>query len=95
MPETVQQLVLALSDSTGTALAFEDRTWTWAETVGDAAARAHVLRGWAAPDRPLHLGVLLETTPEMNRALHAGAIGAHVTAGINATRRGDALAADV
>jgi fatty-acyl-CoA synthase len=93
--ETVQQLVLALAGSATTGLAFEESTWTWAETVGDAAARAHVLRGWAAPDRPLHVGVLLENTPEMVRALLAGAVGAHVTAGINATRRGDALAADV
>lgn len=95
MAETVQQLVRALADSPATGLAFEDSTWTWAETVGDAAARAHVLRSWAAPDRPLHVGVLLENTPEMIRALLAGAIGAHVTAGINATRRGEALAADV
>lgn len=95
MAETVQQLVRALAESQTTGLAFEDKTWTWAETVGDAAARAHVLHGWAAPDRPLHVGVLLENTPEMIRALLAGAIGAHVTAGINATRRGEALAADV
>ena len=95
MAETVQQLVHALAGSTSVGLAFEDRSWTWAETVGDAAARAHVLRGWAAPDRPLHVGVLLENTPEMIRALLAGAVGAHVTAGINATRRGESLAADV
>lgn len=95
MAETVQQLVRALADSTTPGLAFGEESWTWAETVGDAAARAHVLRGWAAPDRPLHVGVLLENTPEMIRALLAGAVGAHVTAGINATRRGDALAADV
>jgi fatty-acyl-CoA synthase len=93
--ETVQQLVRALAESQSQGLAFEDQTWTWAETIGDAAARARVLRNWAAPDRPLHVGVLLENTPEMIRALLAGAIGAHVTVGINATRRGEALAADV
>ncbi|MFL6158816.1 MAG: fatty-acid--CoA ligase FadD1 [Marmoricola sp.] len=95
MADTVQQLVRALADSPSTGLASGEESWTWAETVGDAAARAHVLRGWAAPDRPLHVGVLMENTPEMIRALLAGAVGAHVTAGINATRRGDALAADV
>ncbi len=95
MPETVQQLVRALADSESVGLAFGDESWTWAETVGDAAARARVLRAWAEPDRPLHVGVLMENTPEMVRALLAGAIGAHVTAGINATRRGAALAADV
>ncbi|MCW2785766.1 MAG: acyl-CoA synthetase [Marmoricola sp.] len=95
MSETVQQLVRALAGSDATGLAFGEQTWSWRDTVGDAAARAHVLRGWAAPDRPLHVGVLLENTPEMVRALLAGAIGAHVTVGINATRRGEALAADV
>lgn len=95
MAETVQQLVRALADSESIGLAFETDTWTWAETVGDAAARARVLRGWADPDRPLHVGVLMENTPEMLRALLAGAIGAHVTVGINATRRGESLAADV
>jgi len=95
MPETVQQLVRALAGSASDGLAFGDRRWTWAETVGDAAARARVLRQWAAPDRPLHVGVLMENTPELVRALLAGAVGAHVTAGINATRRGAALAADV
>ena len=95
MAETVQQLVRALADSESKGLAFGDDSWTWSETVGDAAARARVLRGWADPDRPLHVGVLMENTPEMIRALLAGAVGAHVTAGINATRRGESLAADV
>ncbi|MEZ0578412.1 fatty-acid--CoA ligase FadD1 [Nocardioides sp. MH1] len=95
MPETVQQLVRALADSAAAGLAFGDERWTWAETVGDAAARARVLRSWADPERPLHVGVLMENTPEMLRALLAGAVGGHVTAGINATRRGAALAADV
>ena len=96
MPETVQQLVRALADS-------EDR---WPRVRGRVldlgrdrrrcgSAGAGPARTWAAPDRPLHVGVLMENTPEMVRALLAGAIGAHVTAGINATRRGAALAADV
>ncbi len=95
MAETVQQLVRALVDRETPGLTFGEESWSWSETVGDAAARAHVLSGWAAPNRPLHVGVLLENTPEMIRALLAGAVGAHVTAGINATRRGEALAADV
>ncbi|MGO4255395.1 fatty-acid--CoA ligase FadD1 [Marmoricola sp. RAF53] len=95
MPETVQQWVHALAENDGPGLLFEDQSWTWRETVGDAAARARVLADWAEPGRPLHVGVLLENTPEMVRALLAGAIGAHVTVGVNATRRGEALAADV
>jgi fatty-acyl-CoA synthase len=95
MPDTVQQALLALAGSDRPALAFEDRRWTWREVVSGAAARAHVLAAMADPARPLHVGVLMENTPEMALALAAGAIGGHVTAGINDTRRGRSLAADV
>lgn len=95
MAETVQDWVRDLAVSESTGLAFGERRWSWREVIGDAAARARVLAGSAAPDRPLHVGVLMENTPEMVLALLAGAVGNHVTAGINATRRGEALAADV
>src|SRR5436190_3047373 len=94
-PRTVRDLLLAHADSDAVGLAFEDRTWTWREYVAAGAARAHVLRRMIDPGRPPHVGVLLENTPEMAMAVAAGAIGGHVTAGINATRRGAALAADI
>jgi fatty-acyl-CoA synthase len=95
MPDTVRDLLLAHADSERTGLAFEDRSWTWKEYVDACAARAHLLRDQHAGERPLHVGVLMENTPEMAMALGAGAIGGHVTVGINATRRGEGLAADV
>ncbi|NYJ02503.1 fatty-acyl-CoA synthase [Nocardioides thalensis] len=95
MAETVRELLLANAERDTTGLAFEDRTWTWREYVAAAAARAHVLRSYEADGRPLHVGALMENTPEMAMAIAAGAIGGHVTAGVNATRRGEALAADV
>jgi fatty-acyl-CoA synthase len=102
MPEpgtdTIQGLLLARADDDGVGLAFEDRTWTWREFVAESAARAHVLHelaGLADSSRPLHVGALMENTPEMAMAIAAGALGGHVTAGINATRRGESLAADV
>ena len=95
MSDTVQQALLALADSDRPGLAFEDRRWTWRELAGESAARAHTLAAMADPDRPLHVGALMENTPEMAMALAAGAIGGHVTVGINATRRGVGLAADV
>jgi fatty-acyl-CoA synthase len=94
-PRTVRDLLLAHAASDAVGLAFEDRSWTWREYVAASAARAHVLRGLIDPGRPPHVGVLLENTPEMAMAVAAGAIGGHVTAGINATRRGTALAADI
>ncbi len=94
-PETVRDLLLAHAASGDVGLAFEDRTWTWQEYVAAGAARAHVLRGLLDAERPPHVGVLMENTPEMAMAVAAGAIGGHVTAGINATRRGAGLAADI
>jgi len=94
-PQTVRDLLLAHADDDAVGLAFEDRTWTWSEYVAASAARAHVLRGLLDAGRPPHVGALMENTPEMAMTIAAGAIGGHVTAGINATRRGAALAADI
>ena len=47
------------------------------------------------PDRPLHVGTLLGNTPEMLRAMAAAGLGGYVLCGINTTRRGDGLLADV
>ncbi len=93
--ETVQQWVRALADEQETGLVFGDERWSWAQTVADAAARARVLAGYRRGDDPLHVGMLMGNTPETVRSLVAGALGAHVTVGINATRRGDALARDI
>ncbi len=95
MADTIQDLLLAHAERNTVGLRHEDRTWSWREVVAGAAARAHVLRSMANAERPLHVGVLLPNGPEMAFAISAGAIGGHVTAGINATRRGEALASDV
>ncbi|WP_183092472.1 fatty-acid--CoA ligase FadD1 [Nocardioides stalactiti] len=94
-PATVRDLLLAHATSQAPGLAFEDRTWTWQEYVAEAAARAHVLAAMLAPERPPHVGVLMGNSAEMAMLIAAGAVGGHVTAGINATRRGAALAADI
>lgn len=95
MSDTVQAVLRGHAGKDTRALVFEDRTWSWRELVAESAARAHTLHGMVDHDRPLHIGTLMENTPEMAMAIAAGAIGGHVTAGINATRRGAALAADV
>lgn len=95
MTETVQQWARALQGENERGLVAGDDRWSWAQTIGDAAARARVLADYACPGQPLHVGVLMENTPEMVRALLAGAVGGHVTVGINATRRGEALARDI
>ena len=95
MTDTVQKLLLARAEDDRRGLVFEDRTWTWREYVADASARANALAVLMTDDRPRHVGVLLENTAEMALALAAGALGGHVTAGINLTRRGEGLRTDV
>ena len=98
-PRQLRDLLLSHEHDTGVALAFEEEVWTWPEYIAECAARAHLVAGLldhALPDGgPRHVGVLLENTPEMAMLLGAGAIGGHVTVGVNATRRGEALAADI
>ena len=98
MSENLRELVLANAERDTTGLAYEDRTWTWREVVAESCARAHLLptlTSATASDGKLHVGTLLENTPEMAFALDAAAIGDHVLVGVNATRRGDALARDI
>ena len=47
------------------------------------------------PHRPPHVGLLMDNTAEMFLGLTAAGLGGHVAVGINNTRRGDALLADL
>ncbi|MGW9264801.1 fatty-acid--CoA ligase FadD1 [Gordonia terrae] len=95
MAETVTQLLQARADDDNLAITYEGRQWTWREYIHDAGRYASAILGVADPSRPMHVGVLLGNTPDMLIALAAGALGGYVTAGINNTRRGDGLAADI
>jgi fatty-acyl-CoA synthase len=96
--ETIQQLVRERGEGDGAdrvAVRYADLSWTWREHVEQAAAEAAAVIEVADPDRPLHVGVLLGNTPDMLRAMAAAALGGYVLVGLNTTRRGDALLADV
>ena len=95
MAETVTQLLQARADDDNLAITYEGRQWTWREYIRDAEQAASAILGIADTERPLHVGVLLGNTPDMLVALAAGALGGYVTAGINNTRRGEGLAADI
>ncbi|QIK46900.1 fatty-acid--CoA ligase FadD1 [Gordonia hongkongensis] len=95
MAETVTQLLQARADDDNLAITYEGRQWTWREYIRDAERAASAILGIADTERPLHVGVLLGNTPDMLVALAAGALGGYVTAGINNTRRGEGLAADI
>jgi fatty-acyl-CoA synthase len=95
MLETVQQLLRSRMADDTVALKHGDATWTWREHLGEAAAEASVLIATADPSRPMHIGALLGNSPAMLRSMAAAALGGYVLCGINTTRRGDGLAADI
>ena len=92
---TLRQLLLERSDDERPGLATRERTWSWAEHVRESTARAGLLRALLDDERPPHVGVLLDNTAEMAMALSAAALGGHVVVGLNTTRRGDSLRADI
>ena len=96
MPETVQQLLAAAQAQDDTpAIAHGDETWTWREHLAEAEAEAAALITLADPTRPLHVGAVLGNSPAMLRAMAAAALGGYVLCGINTTRRGTGLLADI
>lgn len=95
MPETVQQLLRQRRHDDTRALVHGERTWTWREHLAEAEAEAAALIALADPARPLHVGALLGNSPAMLRAMAAAALGGYVLCGINTTRRGSGLLADI
>jgi fatty-acyl-CoA synthase len=92
---TVGALVRARATDDSPGLLFEGSSWTWSEHTAAAAARA----AWYAERRPAsappHVGVLLENVPEYSFWLAAAALGRFVLVGLNSSRKGENLAADV
>jgi fatty-acyl-CoA synthase len=95
MADTVQQLLRERAQDDRVGLKHEDRSWTWREHLAEAAGEASAVIALADPERPLHVGVLLANTPEMVRSIAAAALGGYVLVGLNTTRRGPALLADI
>jgi fatty-acyl-CoA synthase len=77
------------------AVAHDDQTWTWREHLAEASAEASVLIGLADTVRPPHVGALLGNSPAMLRSMAGAALGGYVLCGINTTRRGSGLSADI
>ncbi|GAA2425292.1 AMP-binding protein [Actinomadura vinacea] len=90
-------MVLARAGDDHPGLLFEDESYTWAEVVREARRRAGLLAalGPPPPGRPRHVGVLLENVPEYVFWICAAALARATVVGINPTRRGAELAADI
>lgn len=95
MSETIQQLLRERADDDGVGLKYDDRQWTWAEHVRAATAAAAAVLSVADESRVMHVGTLLGNTPEMLTQIAAAGLAGYVLCGINTTRRGEALLADI
>ena len=81
-----------------TAVRFGDRSWTHGEYVAESARWAQLFlerRAARGGDRPLHVGVLLDNTPDYLFALGGAALSASTVVGLNHTRGGEHLVRDV
>lgn len=93
---TFARLLLARADDDATGLLFEDLRYTWAEVVAAARARAGLASALLAGGTgPPHFGVLLDNVPEYVHWIGAAALSGTVLVGVNPTRRGAGLAADI
>ncbi|WP_158882592.1 long-chain-fatty-acid--CoA ligase [Amycolatopsis anabasis] len=91
---TVTELLLARAGDGHPGLRFEDRSWSWADHVRASAEHAALLRELLTGEPP-HFGVLADNVPSFSFLLGAAALSGSVLAGLNPTRRGEALARDV
>jgi fatty-acyl-CoA synthase len=94
-PGTIAELLLARADDDRPGMWFEGRTWTWRQVVADSGARARLALDLQVPDRPFHIGILLENVPEYVLWMGGAAIAGATIVGINPTRRGEELARDI
>ncbi len=77
------------------ALRFGDRVWTHAELLAEAERFAALFRARLDPDRPPHVGLLLDNTPDYVFALCGAGLAGVAVAGLNHTRVGEHLARDI
>lgn len=93
--DTFAQIVRSRADDQHVGLRFEDEQWTWAQVVQEGTDRAAALATLRNEGRQTHIGVLLENVPDYLFWTCAAALSGSVLVGINPTRRGQELAADI
>ena len=77
------------------AVKFADRVWTHAEYVGESMRWANLFLERKPTDRALHVGVLLDNTPDYLFALGGAALSGSAVVGVNHTRRDEHLLRDI
>ncbi|MGI9161357.1 MAG: long-chain-fatty-acid--CoA ligase FadD17 [Mycobacterium sp.] len=93
---TVTRLLEPLAEVDDRGISADDGSYsTWRQHVQDGVNLAAMLRSRLDSDRPPHVGVLLGNTPVFSALLVAAGLGGIVPVGLNPTRRGAALRADI
>lgn len=92
---TVTDLLKPLAEVDDRGVYFEDSFVNWRDHLRYGAAVAATLRERLDPDRPPHVGVLLENTPFFCAVLVAAGMSGIVPVGLNPVRRGAALHRDI
>jgi fatty-acyl-CoA synthase len=78
------------------AIRFGERVWTHGEYAAEACRWAQLFLSRPQPSgRPLHVGVLLDNTPDYLFALGGAALSGSTVVGLNHTRTGEHLARDL
>jgi fatty-acyl-CoA synthase len=93
--DTMQAFLRRRLSDPNIAVKHRDLQWSWSQYLAKAAARSAALIRAADPQRPMHIGSLLGNSPEMLLQMAAAGLGGYVLCGVNNTRRGEALAADI
>jgi fatty-acyl-CoA synthase len=88
---TAAEILRGRVDDESIAFCFEDHRWTYRQLLEEAGRRAALFDAVRDPDRPPHIGVLLENVPDYLFWLAAAAVSGTVLVGINSTYRGDQL----
>jgi fatty-acyl-CoA synthase len=89
---TAAQMLLVREHDDNPAVLFGDEVWTYRQLVNEARKRARLLSSRMEPDRPPHVGVLLDNVPEYLFWLAGAAISGVAIVGVNSTYRGEQLA---
>ncbi len=91
---TVAAMLAARAEDDRPAVVDAVGAWTWREAVAEGATRGALALSLFGDAKP-HVGVLLPNGPEYLFWLNGAALAGAAIVGINPTRRGEALAADV
>jgi len=77
------------------AIKFADQVWTHGEFVAESQRWANLFLDRKPADRALHVGVLLDNTPDYLFALGGAALSGSAVVGVNHTRRDEHLLRDI